>query len=594
MVVVEQTLAVTLPANTVRMMHVQPFLDFEEPALEPFRPSTTCAQRLMDAIDSVFARITEHSPQVVLFPEFAIPGVQAVERVAAALSCTSVASPTIVIGGVSGLHKEAFAELCALPNIAVIDLANAPSRVQDTQWVNTSVTFVKDDEGTVKMWLQPKLSSSWPEANCHHQMMFSGSLVRIFRARFSNDVPCRFLSLLCFDWVGREHGVGLPEAILREFNEACHATGSPQDLQWAFVLQHNPAPNHATFLTATSRFLSEVANAPFVRRRDAAVVMVSTASSQRPSRGRPAQYGYSSLVFSPAAPFDSRGCWPTFATQSSGLRASDALLTCKDTVFREMGECVHIADVRVPNFVVPDPTDRTAALVRARAHPLVGTVVDPRIPNDVVPAVVKWANDELDDVPDLCTTYFTEHPLEPALRSTHGEMVDGYRRLRPQDLALRIEAACATRLLTNGRTDPASDVDTTWDGDERRGLRHVIQSLTLLGSAVDLDPVACQLHGRCGEGIEIAAITGTTHADCVRALTRLAVRTHAPILFISQDDQNTPLLPREAERFADPRGYCGFKPTDAQTLLAKAREQAWTEYRKFVTELVNVDDRRII
>ena len=539
-------------------MFVQPFLDFMEPPLEPFPPSATCAQRLMDAIDSVFAKVTEHSPQMVLFPEFAIPGVQAVERVAAALSSTSVASPTIVIGGVSGLRKEAFDELCALPNIAAIDLVNAPSRVQNTQWVNASVTFVKDDEGAVKMWLQPKLSPSWLEASCHHQMMFPGSLVRLFRARFNNGVPCRFLSLLCFDWVGRESGVPLPEAILQQFNAECHTAGSPQDLQWVFVLQHNPAPNHATFLTATSRFLSEAASTPFVRRRDAAVVMVSTASSQRPSRGRPVRHGYSSLVFGSPAPFDSNGCWPTFATQSSELRSSDALLTCKDTVFREMGECIHIADVRVPNFVVPDPTDRTAPLVQARALPLVGAVVDPRIPNDVVPAVVKWTNDELDDVPDFCTTYFAGHALEPALRSAHGEMVDGYRRLRSQDLARRIEGACATRVLTNsGRIDPGSDVDTTWDGDERRGLRHVIQSLALLGSAVDLDLVACQLHARCGQGIEIAAITGRTHADCVRALRELTVRTHASIVCVSRDDENTRLLPREAERFADPRGYCG-------------------------------------
>ena len=183
--IVEQTIAVTLPADTVRMMLVQPFLDFGEPAVEPFPPSTTCAQRLVDAIDSVFTKVTEHSPQVVLFPEFAIPGVQAVERVVAALSSTSVASPTIVIGGVSGLSKEAFDELCALPNIATIDSVNAPSRVQDTQWVNTSVTFLKDDEGAVTMWLQPKLSPSWPEATCHHQMMFAGSLVRVFRARFN-------------------------------------------------------------------------------------------------------------------------------------------------------------------------------------------------------------------------------------------------------------------------------------------------------------------------------------------------------------------------------------------------------------------------
>ena len=594
MLIVEQTVAVTLPAAQVRMMVVQPFLDLQEPLREPFPLRDACAARLMDAINSVFAKVTEHRPHMVLFPEFALPGVQGVERVADALSSGGVASPTIVIGGVSGLTDEAFDELCALPSVAEIDPVNAPPQVQHTQWINVSVTFVKDDQGIVRLWLQPKLSPSWPEANCHHQEMFRGGLVRIFRARFDNHVPCRFLSFLCFDWVGHENGVQIPEAVLQQFHAMCETAGSPQDLHWVFVLQHNPAPNHATFLTATHRFLTET-TAPFVRRRDAAVVMVSTASSQQPAQRRPDKYGYSSIAFGSQAPFDSNGCWPTFATQSSRLRQSDVLGTCKDVVFREMGECIHLADVRVPNFVVLDPTDHTAALVQARALPLVGAVVDPRIPNDLVPAVVKWTNDELDAVPDFCTTYFTGSPIEPALREAQVEMVDRYRHLRSQDLALRIDRACATRVIENsGTTDPASDVDIAWDTDERRGLRHVIQSLTLVRGAVDVDPVNSQLHARCGQGIEIAAIAGTTHTDCVTALRKLAERTHAPILFVSRDDENTICLPREAESFADPREGSGVRFTDAQTLLTVALTKPLNKYQEFVAELVNVQDRRII
>ena len=575
------------------MMVVQPFLDLREP--EPFPLPEACVARLMDAINSVFDKVAEHRPHVVLFPELTIPGVQGVERIAAALSSTGIESPTIVIGGVSGLTKEAFDELCALQSITAIDLVNAPPRVQHTQWINTSVTFVKDDEGAVRLWLQPKLSPSWPEANCHHQAMFQGGLVRIFRARFDNDVPCRFLSFLCFDWVGQENGVQIPEDVLRKFDTLCRTAGSPQDLQWTFVLQHNPAPNHAAFLTTTHRCLTQAAIAPFVRRRDMAVIMVSTASSQQPTRGRPDGYGYSGLVFGPQAPFDVNGCWPTFATQSSRLRQSDVLGICKDVVFREMGECIHLADVRVPNFVVPDPTDRTAALDQAKALPLVGAAVDPRVPNDMVPAVVKWTNDELDDVPDLCARYFTGSPMAPALREAHGRMVDGYRRLRSQDLAQRIDGACATRIRMNSaKSDPASDVDTTWDADERGGLRHVIESLTLVGGTEDVDPVNAQLHARCGNRIEIAAIAGTTHADCVTALRKFAQRTHSPIVFVSRDENNATLLPREAESFADPRAGSGVSLTDAQTLLTAARTKPLDEYQEFVAELVNVEDRRII
>ncbi len=574
------------------MLVVQPFLEFEDPTQEPFPLSQACNQRLLDAIDSVFETSGAHRPHVILFPEFALPGVEGVKRVATRLSSEAVASPTIVIAGVSGLPKVEYEHLCALPNVAVVDDENASARVQDTEWVNTSVTFVKDNNGALSLWVQPKLSPSWPEANYHHQAMFQGSLVRSFRAQFDNDVPCRFLSLLCFDWVGQETGLPVPEAVLQAFDLLCRDKGSPQDLQWVFVLQHNRSPNHPSFLTSTYRFLTQPSY-PFVRRRDASVIMVSTASSRRPARSGP--YGFSSLVFGPQAPFDSSGSRPTFATQPSRLRQSDTLGACKDVVFREMGECIHLFDVRIPNFVVADPTDRTAALIDAQALPLLGDVVDPRIPGRPVPAVVKWVNDELDNIPDFCATYFTHNPIEPALRRAHAKMVDGYRYLRSQDLALRIDGACASRAARDDSgADPAADVDTAWDANERLGLHHVIQTLTLVGGAVNLDPVDAQLHARSELGVEIAAIAGATHYECLTAFKKFAARTHSPIVFVARDANNAVHLPREAESFADPQSHSGVRFTDAQTLLTEARTKPQNQYTQFVAELLNVDDRRII
>ena len=434
----EQLLGVTLPSTSIRMLLVQPFLEFETPIQEPFPLSQACEQRLLDAIDAVFERTVSHQPHVILFPEFTLPGVPGVQRVIDRLAAPEVDAPTIVIGGVSGLSSDQYGLLCQLPEIESVDAANAPQRVQRTDWVNTSITLVKDDNGAVRLWAQPKLSASWPEANYNHQAMFEGGAVRIFRVRFDNDVPCRFLSLLCFDLVGQKAGQPVPEALLQEYEKVCRATGAPQDLQWVFVLQHNPEPNHATFLTATYRLLTQPVY-PFVRRRDVAVVMTSTASSRQPMRR--GSHGFSSLVFGPQAPFDRDGCRPTFATQASRLRQSHVLGTCKDVVFREMGECLHVADVRVPTFVVADPTDRTAPLERAQVLPLLGDVVDPRIPGEQVPAVVKWANDELDDVPDFLAQYFDGMPIENGLRAAYRQIVNGYRGLRSQDLKLRIEAA---------------------------------------------------------------------------------------------------------------------------------------------------------
>lgn len=594
MLVSEQPVDVTLPSDTVRLMLAQPFLQLRRPLQEPFPLDPECATRMASAIDAVFIHVAARQPHFVLFPEFVIPGIDGVNQVMARLRAPEVASPTIVIGGVSGLGPLAFAELCGLPDVAAIDPVNAPARVQPTEWVNTSVTFIKDDTGVVRLWLQPKLSPSWPETQSHHQSMFKGGLVRVFRGRFQNAVPFRFLSLICFDWVGQEAGLSIPNALLHELNALWQPTASPTDLQWVFVLQHNESPNHATFLTSTQTFLTHAGDAPFVRRKDTAVVMASTASSLLPGRGSGTQFGYSSLVFGPQAPFDSHGCWPTVATRCSRLRQSDALGTCKDVVFREMGECVHLAHVRVPNFVAADPTDRTPAVDTASAIPLVNTTTDPRLPGAHVPAVVKWTNDELDHVPDFCATYFVDHPLEASLRMSHHQIVEGYRRLEPQDLAVRIDSSCATRLLASGKADPAAGIDTEWNGEERAGLRHVVQALTLIGSVAGIDTAGSQLHARTASGVEIAALVGPTHSDCRAGVNKLAARTHSPIVLISRDAENALCAPREIESFSDPRGGSGITLADAQSLLSAARLKAQGDYMQYISELTDVGDRRII
>jgi hypothetical protein len=375
-------------------------------------------------------------------------------------SATWLPSSRILIAGVRGLPKTEYAALCALPYSVNVEAENAPDQVTDAQWINTSVTFVKDDAGALSLWIQPKISPSWPEENVCHQRMFAGRAVRVFNARFDNGLPCRFFSLLCYDWVGREAGAAVLHTILEEFDQLCRNSTNPRSLQWVFVLQHNPAPNNVTFLTAAHNFLS-LPDPAFVQRHDAAVAMVCTANAKAPARSYP--YGYSSLIFGPRAPFDSNGCAPTFATQSSRLRGSAALQTCKDAVFREMGECIHTLEVRVPGSVVPNATDRTAALVEARAFPLSGNAsVDPRIPGGPVPAVVKWVNDELDMVTD---GVFTGTAIEPDLKTAHGRTVKAYRNLKSQVLAVRVDGACAKRASTVPKRgtpapDPAADIDT--------------------------------------------------------------------------------------------------------------------------------------
>jgi hypothetical protein len=591
--VIEQQIDVTLPAISVRMLVVQPFLELQTPIQEPFNLRLHCVDRLLRAIDSVFTIAQTFHPHFVVFPEFCLPGVAGVERIVAHMNSAPIASPIIVMGGVSGLTRAEYQTLCGLPGMNAPAAANAPDAVPHNAWVNTSVTFVKDDAGTVSMWAQPKLSPAWPEANLHHQSMFQGSVVRVFRGKFENDVPCRFLSLLCFDWIGRENGQAVPRDLLVQLNTIYKATGAQQPLQWVFVLQYNRGPNHYTFLNSTNTFLTNTADFPFVLRHDAAVIMACTASSSQPASRGP--FGYSSLIFSPRAPFDTQVCQPTFSTQSNRMRSSDALGTCKDAVFREMGECIHAADVRVPNFVTADASDRTPALQQAAVYPLIPPSADPRMPGASVPAVVKWTNDELDTVPDFCVPHFNGSTLADPIRTAQLQSIATYRLVPSQELAVRVNSASANRILRgNQTTDPASDADN-WDQEERHGLRHVMQTLSLLGSVSTIDAANSQLHARHEQtGTEIAAIRGNTHADCMKAFKSLVERTHSPIVFVSRDEDNTSHLPREVASFTDPREGAGVRLTDSQHLLEKARNSAVAQYTAFVADLMSVGDRRYV
>lgn len=590
--VVEEQINVALPSGSVKMLFVQPYLKFAAPRQEPFPFVAACGARLSQSIDTAFDIARTFDPHLILFPEFSIPGVDAVRKIATHMETAEVPASRIVIAGVQGLTKPQYTELCGLAN-AHVGAENAPDRVSINQWVNTSVTFVKDSAGAVSMWIQPKISPSWIEANERHQQMFPGRVVNIFAAKFDNDVPCRFFSLLCFDWVGQEDGAAVRTTILQKFDALCRAAQNQHSIQWAFVLQHNESPNHPTFLNAANEFLSQPDPA-FVQRHDTAVVMVSTANAGHPARHGP--FGYSSVIFGPRAPFDCNGCAQTFATQTNRLRASTALQTCKDMLFREMGECIHTAIVRIPASVVANPTDRTAGVVEAKIYPLVGDCTDPRIPGGPVPAVVKWVNDELDMLTDV---EFDETVIKADFRTSHARTVQAYRHIQSQDLARRIDGACAKRVLNREKnvsaTDPAADIDTAWDADERGSLQHVIQALTLIDGVATLDVGEAQLHARYPvQGVEIGAVRGPQHADCVPAFKLWAGRTHSPVLLVSRDDDNVPVLNREVENFTDPGGAQGIRITDAQTLLAKARGATDAEYRKFILELLDVPDQRII
>lgn len=590
--IISEQLDVTLPSERVRILSAQPFISFRDPTQEPFPVSDECESRLLKGLGCVLDAARLHSPQFVLFPEFSIPGLKAVERIIDVMREDSIASPTILFGGLTSLTVQEFASIADLQDVDVnVAAENSPVHIPDEAWVNTSVAIVKANDGKLSIWLQPKLSPSWPESNNTHQGMYKGRALHLFRCAFEDGLPCHFFAALCYDWIGQECGTTAPKLLLQEFNDTCSATGSPQYVNWVFVLQHNRKPNDDTFLAAAREFLIDP-DFTFVNRDDAAIVMACTASTLTP--GRNGDYGYSSVIFNPRAPFDTRACPSTFTANGAKLRNSQALRICKDAVFREMGECFHIFDMRNPRRVREDSTDRTLPIDHADVFSFTGDTVDPRLPGGPVPAVLKWLHDELDDIPEIAPQCLLGCPLESDIAQSQVTISDDHRELTSQNAAEHIHRSKASAIKIDVSVDPASMVDD-WGQDERDGLEHVVHTLAIIGTAEDIDVTATHFHARQQDsGVEIAAIRGEKHSDCFEAFDKWSAQTHSPMLLISRDRQNTEPMQRELESFADPGRSSGIKVTDAQTLLAKARKCTTAELKTFTAELFDVSDRRII
>jgi hypothetical protein len=590
----EHDIDVAIPCSAVNLLLAQPFVELATPLVEPFTLSEKARNHSASGVMNSLDLACHNNTHFLVLPEFTLPGVAAVDAVKQRLlSADHLKRPPVVIGGVHGLTRDEYAALCRTKGIPVhFHVDNAPSNVGPHEWVNTSVTFITSTSGELSLWIQPKLSPSWKEQNTIHQSMFRGSAINLFRAHFENQVPFRFFSLICFDWIATENGSSIPKHLLRQLNDKYKAQGSPQSVHFAFILQFNEEPNHGTFLGATNDFLSEPTDYPFVKRDNTAIVMACTAGSVTP--GRAPSFGYTSVVFGPKAPFDTKTCQPSFST-TLRHKVSKMLGTCKDVVFREMGECAHTATIRIPDFATPNPTDRTAPIAHAEVHPFSHPSNDPRLPGIPVSAVTKWVNDELDSLSALPVHHLAHEALRLTISDTYKSVVIEYRCLPSQDLALKLHFASAVRVLDGKRSkNPAADVET-WGATEHEAMFHLIQSIALLGCDAPLAVNGSALHARhTASGTEIAAIRGRTHTDSRKALEKLLALTHSPVVFISRDDDNVGLIPEELKSIVDLRPPSGLKVTDSQTLLSNARRMTADEFREFLQDLCHVADRRII
>ncbi|MFO8088569.1 MAG: hypothetical protein R6U13_01920, partial [Desulfatiglandaceae bacterium] len=503
-----------------------------------------------------------------LFPEYSVPGVAGVSIINDRISEPDWPNESIIVAGVHGISKSEYADLCAMLG-AVVSHSNAPASVPDDQWVNCAVTWVKARDGAVGKWVQPKIRPAWPEMKVSCSDMFRGTTIYVFEGRYEpSGYPCRIVTFICFDWVAAVAG----STVWREFLSQLNEIKTQSDLDWVFVIQHNTGPNHPSFLNNTYQFLTDTSYA-FIHRDKATIIHANTAVSREPVRtGRG---GFSACVFSPSAQLECDCHRPTVCTQPISLRGSDILKRCKDVVFREMGECIHIFTIRIPRFAGPDATDKALPLPTAGVYATRDTP-DPRLCNGPVPAAVKWINDHLDSIRHLSANILSGCPLKAAAEKIEPIIIAEIRAINgPMAFDQVNWAACSYSYGMEARDMVRRDNADLWSEPEADALEHLLHSLTAVGLAYSLEISGAMLHCsiQTDNGfVQVVAIRGDTYGDCRHHYDSL-VRQQGPdpVLVIARDRDNLTPAPEEFLRIDEVDGESGLAFLDFQTLVTNCR-----------------------
>ncbi len=525
-------LGVRFPRSDVGMVIAQPYVAFT--AAEPFPLQGELREPALAGIDATFAvaRSCHHGAEkthFTIFPECTLPGLEGFDRITATMSAADWPSGTVVIGGFEGLTPAQFTELVGRANTTYDHDNNSLDRLQEDHWVNCCVTWIKTGAGAVLSWIQPKIEPAGVELNVPNERMFKGRSIFRFRGKYANvNAPYQFATLICFDWIGVRNDRRIWEWLLHDIEQAAGALDAQLPLTWLFVAQCNPEPSHASFMQQVQPFFNPV-NFPSVLRDDTCVVMANVAGNPVP--GTAAFYGRSAVIFA-TQKFQRPDSMPTFCGGGPVQRPGNPLENYRDAVFRERGACIHSFRLLNPVALAHGAAGRRFALADATVHPFSG-INDPRAPARLVPAAVKWVNDELDDKQKSLAEKFPDWPLAPAIGSAHQRSVDELRKLPSAALS-------RTVLVASPGTKPTAD---DWAAKQGSAVKHVLNTFSIL----DVAQYPPQFHASSSHatiykdevGIEVVAVAGKSHEECDKHVMGLALNRRVPLLVVSRDDENT-------------------------------------------------------
>ena len=520
---------VRLPADKVTMAIAQPFLGEDMlTSQEPYRVATEAIERQLDIVNTTIDISCQRQADFTIIPEYSVPGLEGVALIEKRLGSDAWHPGAILIGGIDGLNKEEYVSLVEADH-TFLDAANEKESVDNDEWVNCCITWVKSSDGKLLRWVQPKLRPSGPEQGTQHQWMFEGKSMFLFRGRRANEEVFTFATMICFDWIAPTN----PTPGLRLLAEAHRSAGESQiPISWVFVIQHNEKPSHFEFLNGIVDFFRDRLH-PNATRNDTCLVFANTAGRGDP--GSCGTHGTSGLVLSPRAPITTKGGLPTFAHDGRRYRRENGSILfgvrCKDVVLRESGECIHSFDQINPSWVQPGAAGRSYAVENASVHAARG---ENRIlaPGSAVAAALKWVNDQLDNFDGTMPVHAAE--LEEELVSTGDAVETALRSGDSRDLDEVVRLA----------TPDSSEDPDEWSDSQEDGLSHVVRSLQILAMGAELVSVGVnKVHGVVawkGQRFDVMAVRGTTHQACidhVRAEYGRRQRRH--LVLVTRDNDNT-------------------------------------------------------
>ncbi|MBR1124553.1 hypothetical protein JQ628_23720 [Bradyrhizobium lablabi] len=530
---------ILLPHDRVGMVIAQPHLTLTQQ--EPYKTAPVHKPELLSDLTATLAVARDGPHQAekthfTIFPEYSIPSLEGVDLVDAALADPQWPVGTIVIGGLDALSKTDFEDLAGRVGSHLDIEHNGLGQIGAGEWINCAIIWTKAADGTVERWLQPKLWPAWDEQNISYQNMYRGKSIFSFKGNLSNSLKYRFSSLICFDWIAT---IGTKPSWRWALDDLGVQAGEGElALSWMFVIQHNPRPSHPTFMGQVESFFDGtiVQN---VRRDRTCLVFANSAG--KPVPGRSELYGGTSVLFSPKTLFQEAASRPTVAKGGQRFRGHTLLNAFRDTYFREKGACIHSFVQINPDSVGAGAAHRTFAIDRPFVFPLANSL-DPRTPSDLVPACVKWINDELDNITslsdmqppgDLCTRADAAHEVSIAK----------LRALSASSCSRVIRLATVHEGQATGRAAP-QDADE-WDADERGALDHVVHTLDLFGvcggvTANDQDAGHATVSVG-GKTLDLLAVRGKTHEQCHKyAQAQFTPNARRQAILVTRDRDNLP------------------------------------------------------